>query len=588
MALLSINTKKRISAFILSLLMFFSPVLNMTIHAAAETDKATLVKKSIVEASSLLETAIKKSMQESENRIKQTVAERGLDYYLTMESLHRCRNPYIDTDYIDLICAYIAAEKMKPDTAAMLYHLPFIKEKIKTTYTWEYTTVMTDEYEEVSEGSGKFRKTGQFPVDAPTTVTDFCMKKDGFYYPCGTKQIEPEKKFTAYGEIKLTGIAPEDIYELFNLDPEKCIKTAQEIKEIFLQIVNPNGLKESVFLSSRHESLLDQNIKDYIENLLSDPDLNLSRKQLIDCGASLVGLVPYEWGGKASKPGYDTSWWTIDSTGRQKGLDCSGYVQWALMSAGYEKKVYEKMISTESILKNTVSITEDDLLPGDLGLLNNGQGINHVGIYLGNGLWLHCSSGKNTVVAEKTRMFQIFKRLPAADGTENEARIHAWDIPEDAVTVKDMPPEPDGGEDSGSGYEAFDPREIEKYNSDCPFTDSEIYLAAQLVYNEANGEGLNGWAAVAEVLLNRVKSSIFPDTIKEVIYQQGQFADSDLIETREPTEDMLAVVKDVLTGNMEVLNDADVLYFRNAGGDEENWGTHAFYTTINSHQFYKQ
>ena len=296
--------------------------------------------------------------------------------------------------------------------------------------------------------------------------------------------------------------------------------------------------------------------------MLDDKDLDLYRKQLIDQAASLIGLVPYEWGGKASKPGYDTSWWTIDSTGRQKGLDCSGFVQWALRTAGFEESVWKNMFSTTSILNYTTSIPENSLSPGDLGLLHNGQGINHVGIYLGNSMWIHCSSAKRTVVAEKTTMFRIFKRLPAADGTENEKRSLTWQVPEDAATIKNQP--------------------------DCSFTDSEIYLASQLVYNEACGEGFNGWTAVAEVLLNRVTSDQFPDTIREVIYQEGQFADSDLIETRTPPEEMVIAVKDVLSGNLKLFDDPDILYFRNAGGNEGNWGSHAFYATVNSHQFYKQ
>jgi N-acetylmuramoyl-L-alanine amidase len=49
-------------------------------------------------------------------------------------------------------------------------------------------------------------------------------------------------------------------------------------------------------------------------------------------------------------------------------------------------------------------------------------------------------------------------------------------------------------------------------------------LLARLVEAEANGESFAGKVAVARVVLNRVESSEFPDSISEVIYQAGQFS----------------------------------------------------------------
>lgn len=52
---------------------------------------------------------------------------------------------------------------------------------------------------------------------------------------------------------------------------------------------------------------------------------------------------------------------------------------------------------------------------------------------------------------------------------------------------------------------------------------SEIDLLARIVRAEAKGEPYQGKVAVANVILNRVNSSSFPNTIREVIYQPGQF-----------------------------------------------------------------
>ncbi|WP_051758682.1 cell wall hydrolase, partial [Halobacillus karajensis] len=49
-------------------------------------------------------------------------------------------------------------------------------------------------------------------------------------------------------------------------------------------------------------------------------------------------------------------------------------------------------------------------------------------------------------------------------------------------------------------------------------------LLAQLVEAEAKGETFKGKVAVAEVVLNRVEHSTFPDSVEAVIYQEGQFS----------------------------------------------------------------
>ena len=52
---------------------------------------------------------------------------------------------------------------------------------------------------------------------------------------------------------------------------------------------------------------------------------------------------------------------------------------------------------------------------------------------------------------------------------------------------------------------------------------SDLNLLSRLVYGEARGEPYAGQVAVAAVVLNRVKSSSFPNTISGVIYQSGAF-----------------------------------------------------------------
>ncbi|WP_097017935.1 cell wall hydrolase [Orenia metallireducens] len=51
----------------------------------------------------------------------------------------------------------------------------------------------------------------------------------------------------------------------------------------------------------------------------------------------------------------------------------------------------------------------------------------------------------------------------------------------------------------------------------------EIYLLAKIIHAEARGEPFAGKVAVGAVVLNRVKSKDFPNTISEVIYQPLAF-----------------------------------------------------------------
>ena len=52
---------------------------------------------------------------------------------------------------------------------------------------------------------------------------------------------------------------------------------------------------------------------------------------------------------------------------------------------------------------------------------------------------------------------------------------------------------------------------------------NNVNLVAKAIYGEARGEPYVGQVAVGAVIMNRVKSSSFPNTIAGVIYQSGAF-----------------------------------------------------------------
>ncbi len=60
--------------------------------------------------------------------------------------------------------------------------------------------------------------------------------------------------------------------------------------------------------------------------------------------------------------------------------------------------------------------------------------------------------------------------------------------------------------------------------SEVTFAEGDRELLAQLIYCEAGGEPYAGKVAVGAVVMNRVMSSVYPDTVVGVIYQNKQFS----------------------------------------------------------------
>ncbi len=86
-------------------------------------------------------------------------------------------------------------------------------------------------------------------------------------------------------------------------------------------------------------------------------------------------------------------------------------------------------------------------------------------------------------------------------------------------------------------------------SSTSSYSSSDIYLLAKCVHAEARGEPYVGQVAVASVILNRVKSPEFPNTISGVIYQPWAFtAVNDGQINLEPNESAYSAVKDAMNG----------------------------------------
>lgn len=81
------------------------------------------------------------------------------------------------------------------------------------------------------------------------------------------------------------------------------------------------------------------------------------------------------------------------------------------------------------------------------------------------------------------------------------------------------------------------------------YANSDVNLLARLIYAEARGETYSGQVAVGAVVLNRVKSSSFPNTISAVIYQPYAFTCvSDGQINMTPDSTAVSAAKDAMNG----------------------------------------
>lgn len=118
------------------------------------------------------------------------------------------------------------------------------------------------------------------------------------------------------------------------------------------------------------------------------------------------------------------------------------------------------------------------------------------------------------------------------------------------------------------------------------YSEEELYLCAQVVYAEARGQVSDGYKAVASVIYNRIHSSSFPDTIKGVAYQSGQFSvvNYGSFASSVPSERAMESVKSVFVDGQVTLPE-NIMYFKSERLSRD-WGVRTYYKTIGGNMFY--
>ena len=125
-----------------------------------------------------------------------------------------------------------------------------------------------------------------------------------------------------------------------------------------------------------------------------------TRQEILNYAKSLIGYTNYKMGAK---------WYNYGNNAEKpKLLDCSGFVVWAYKMAGFPipDGTYHQWQASYEIPQSQLKI-------GDIGIKEfNGVGMyNHVGIYAGRGMWIHCNFSRNGVTLEKTGVFKYYRRF---------------------------------------------------------------------------------------------------------------------------------------------------------------------------------
>ena len=110
-------------------------------------------------------------------------------------------------------------------------------------------------------------------------------------------------------------------------------------------------------------------------------------------------------------------------------------------------------------------------------------------------------------------------------------------------------------------------------------SDSELALLAAIIQCEAGGESHTGKVAVGAVIMNRVRSSQFPNSITEVVYQSGQFSPvaSGILSSvlsQGARSDCYQAAQEALAGSNPI---GSALYFNSGSGRGQQIGNQHFY-----------
>ena len=117
--------------------------------------------------------------------------------------------------------------------------------------------------------------------------------------------------------------------------------------------------------------------------------------------------------------------------------------------------------------------------------------------------------------------------------------------------------------------------EEKPYVEYCPYSGIELtweeqQLLAKVIWVEARGESAEGQQAIAEIVFNRMLSENHPNSLRDVIYAEGQFRSAPFLEDATPWQAQYEAIENALEGP-NVLP-TDVIYFATYPVNSNVWG----------------
>lgn len=130
-----------------------------------------------------------------------------------------------------------------------------------------------------------------------------------------------------------------------------------------------------------------------------------------------------------------------------------------------------------------------------------------------------------------------------------------------------------------------------KETSSKDYNSNDVYWLSRIIEAEARGESYKGKVAVGNVILNRVKSKDFPNTIYNVIFEYfGNIPQFSPVQEgtiyNNPSKESINAAKDAINGYKPV---GDATYFFNPNKAAGSWivKNKSYVSTIGGHAFYR-
>ena len=440
--------------------------------------------------SDVVSEAIDNAYNGSLNRAEEIILTGGYDYELSMDALINHAQSSAGYDVCYILSAYSASLQQQGTTAAdmtaklnAIAHRMFpVTYEVKTqerlvpvtytTYKPVYVSVVTQveaagivndipRYNYITETRTYYlpdgtKETGEtitvpayreVTVSVPVYTGDEITgtRQKTYYEPAGTRVVEPETEIIEYAECTIHPFDNTVIAEAFGIDmaaqyPQFNLTYGEVIHNM------ANALKRTLYGTLGSGTAVPLTDAELIA-FVNSQNCNATRKHILATALSLVGKVPYFWGGK-SPAGWNDEWNTpklvtsagSSSTGtiRPFGLDCSGFTDWT-----YKTAVGVSLYAgTWSQWENSFPIDQSELLPGDLGFLMNSDsaGWNHVLIFAGWGedgsrKWVHSESGTGVHLNTPRYEGRLVLRRPKDVDFDQEVGSSAYGEPLYALEV---------------------------------------------------------------------------------------------------------------------------------------------------------